>query len=236
MTENLDQNGTEIGGAKIGVGKWDKKTEYRVFIGTNVTLAAGITICPGAIIGSKANVRKSITVPGVYVGNPARIVRSVKIVKGKNVIIERSAEVGAQPYLFHGGKIVVPEMGVVFGNDVWVGCGAIIMSGSERPTYLGNNVKVAQFSNVGHDSILNDGVMISAGVTLGGFSEIGRGTYIGMGVTVRNRIKVGEFSFIGQNSNVVKDIPDNVVAFGNPCRVQKRRSGYIAYLLKRLFK
>jgi len=72
MTENVSHRGEEIGGAKIGFGDWDGESMYRVFVGTNVTLAAGIEICPGAIIGSKTNVRKSITEPGVYVGNPAR--------------------------------------------------------------------------------------------------------------------------------------------------------------------
>ena len=75
MTENINHYGVEVGGAHIGSGKWDKKTRYRVFIGTNVTLAAGIDICAGTIIGSKANVRKSITEPGVYIGNPARLIK-----------------------------------------------------------------------------------------------------------------------------------------------------------------
>ena len=66
MTENLDHRGKELGGAKIG---------KNVFIGTNVTLAAGITVCDGAIIGSKSNVRKDITEVGVYIGNPARKVK-----------------------------------------------------------------------------------------------------------------------------------------------------------------
>ena len=72
MTENISHRGEEIGGAHIGIGEWDKKTKYRVFIGTNVTLAAGIEICSGTIIGTKANVRKSILEPGIYIGNPAR--------------------------------------------------------------------------------------------------------------------------------------------------------------------
>ena len=72
MTENLNHRGEEIGGAHIGTGKWDRETEYRVFVGTNVTLVAGIEVCSGTIIGSKANVRKSITEPGIYIGNPAR--------------------------------------------------------------------------------------------------------------------------------------------------------------------
>ncbi len=72
MTENLNHKGEPVGGAHIGIGVWSKKKQFRVFIGTNVTLAAGITICPDVVIGSKANVRKSITEPGVYIGNPAR--------------------------------------------------------------------------------------------------------------------------------------------------------------------
>ena len=75
MTENVNHRGEEVGGAKIGVGDWDGSTEYRVFIGTNVTLAAGIVIVPGVVIGSKANVRKDITESGVYVGSPAKLLR-----------------------------------------------------------------------------------------------------------------------------------------------------------------
>jgi len=63
MTENLDHQRNPIGGAYI---------ERGVFVGTNVTLSSGIRICEGAVIGTKANVRKSVTEPGVYVGNPAR--------------------------------------------------------------------------------------------------------------------------------------------------------------------
>ena len=72
MTENLNHKGESVGGAQIGVGAWDREKPFRVFIGTNVTLAAGITICPDVVIGTKANVRKSITEPGIYLGNPAR--------------------------------------------------------------------------------------------------------------------------------------------------------------------
>ena len=72
MTENVSHEGEEVGGAHIGAGEWMKRNRYRVFIGTNVTLAAGIVICPDVIIGSKSNVRKSITEPGIYYGNPAR--------------------------------------------------------------------------------------------------------------------------------------------------------------------
>lgn len=41
-------------------------------IGSNATLLQGIFVCPGTIIGAGALVNKNITVPGVYVGNPAQ--------------------------------------------------------------------------------------------------------------------------------------------------------------------
>ena len=63
MTENLNHRQESIGGAHIGSG---------CFIGVNVTLAAGIKIANGSIIGTKSNVRKDILEPGVYIGNPAR--------------------------------------------------------------------------------------------------------------------------------------------------------------------
>lgn len=75
MTENLNHKGEALGGTHIGTGEWNHETKYRVFIGTNVTIAAATEICSGTIIGSKANVRKNIAESGVYIGNPARLWR-----------------------------------------------------------------------------------------------------------------------------------------------------------------
>jgi len=235
MTENLNHIGEEIGGAHIGIGDWDRKTKNRVFIGTDVTLASGIEICSGAVIGSNSNVRKSITEPGVYMGNPARLWVPRKIKKGKNVIVEAGADIGAQPYTFtDDGELIIPKFGVTIGDNVWIGTKCVIMNGTVRDTHIGKGVKVAQYCNVGHDSIIEDGVNISAGVLMGGFSKIGKNADIAIGVTIRNRVSVGRLSLIGQGSNVVKNIPDNVVAYGNPCRVIKKRYNILEYTLRRL--
>jgi len=235
MTENLNHKGEEIGGAHIGAGEWDRKTRYRVFIGTDVTLASGIEICSGVIIGSNSNVRKSILEPGVYMGNPARLWTQRKVTYGKNVIVEPGAVVGAQPYTFDGkGELRIPEFGVTIGDNSWIGTKCVIMRGTERDTCLGKNVKVAQYCNIGHDSRIEDGGQISAGVLMGGFSTVGKNADIGMGVTIRNRVSVGRLTLIGQESNVVKDIPDNVVAYGNPCRVIRKRYNLLEYTLRRL--
>lgn len=46
-----------------------------VFVGSNAVLAHGVSVVAGAIIGAGSVVVSDITVPGVYVGNPARKIR-----------------------------------------------------------------------------------------------------------------------------------------------------------------
>lgn len=48
---------------------------------------------------------------------------------------------------------------------------------------------------------------------------IGNDVWIGANTIVLGGVKIGNGAVIGAGSVVVKDIPDNVVAFGNPCKV-----------------
>lgn len=48
---------------------------------------------------------------------------------------------------------------------------------------------------------------------------IGNGCWIGGGVIILPGVSIGNGSVIGAGSVVTKDIPDNSLAAGNPCRV-----------------
>ena len=48
---------------------------------------------------------------------------------------------------------------------------------------------------------------------------VGRNVWIGSGVQIMPGITIGDNSVIGAGSVVTKNIPSNVVAVGNPCRV-----------------
>ena len=48
---------------------------------------------------------------------------------------------------------------------------------------------------------------------------IGDNCWIGSGVTILPGVTIGSNAVIGAGSVVTKDIPENVIAIGNPCRV-----------------
>lgn len=51
--------------------------------------------------------------------------------------------------------------------------------------------------------------------------HIGRNCWLGAGVIVMPGVTIGDNSVIGAGSVVTRDIPANVVAVGNPCRVMR---------------
>lgn len=53
---------------------------------------------------------------------------------------------------------------------------------------------------------------------------IGENTWIGAGVNIVPGVHIGKDVIIGAGSVVTKNIPDNVVAVGNPCRVLRQVS------------
>ena len=89
-------------------------------------------------------------------------------------------------------------------------------------TKIGNFVSLNRNSSVGHHTILENYVTIQPGANICGFVTIGEGTLVGVGANVIDGIKIGKNSIIGAGSVVTKDIPDNVIAYGNPCKIIRK--------------
>jgi acetyltransferase-like isoleucine patch superfamily enzyme len=77
-------------------------------------------------------------------------------------------------------------------------------------------------STVGHHVVLENYVTLQPGANVCGFVTIGEGTLIGVGANILDGIKIGKNSIIGAGSVVTKNVPDNVVAYGIPCKVIKK--------------
>ena len=86
-------------------------------------------------------------------------------------------------------------------------------------TTIGDFVSINRHVSIGHHTIINDFCSINPGVNIAGNVVIGEGTTIGMGTNILHQVKIGKNSVIGAGSVVTKDIPDNVVAYGSPCKI-----------------
>ena len=95
--------------------------------------------------------------------------------------------------------------GVIIQTDCHIGKGAIVNNGV----------------TVDHDGKIGDYVHLAPGVHLAGNVEVGEESWIGIGSSVREGIHIGPRAMVGAGSVVVEDIPGDVVAYGNPCKVAR---------------
>lgn len=81
---------------------------------------------------------------------------------------------------------------------------------------IGNNVTFSiRVCLLAHDASTKNFL----GYTKIGKIEIGDNVFIGANTTILPDVTIGNNSIVGANSVVTKDIPENVVAAGNPARV-----------------
>jgi len=104
-------------------------------------------------------------------------------------------------------------------TEIGSGCLINALSSIGPHTKIGNFVSINGNSLVGHHDVIGDFVTINPGVNIAGHSIIGENTIIGMGTNVLNGVSIRKNVIIGAGSLVVKDIPDNVVAYGSPCKI-----------------
>ena len=86
-------------------------------------------------------------------------------------------------------------------------------------TTIGNFVSINRHVSIGHHTTIGDYCSINPGTNIAGNVMIDEGTTIGMGVNILDGIKIGKNSIIGAGSIVTKNIPNNVIAYGSPCKI-----------------
>ncbi|PIG91001.1 sugar O-acetyltransferase [Gloeocapsopsis sp. IPPAS B-1203] len=90
--------------------------------------------------------------------------------------------------------------------------------------YLGNNVLLAPKVQIYTAYHPLDAEMRRSGLEMAAPIAIGDDVWIGGGAIICPGITIGNNTTIGAGSVVTKDIPANVVAAGNPCRIMRLSS------------
>jgi maltose O-acetyltransferase len=136
----------------------------------------------------------------------------------KHVFKELFAETG-QKFLIENPFICDYGYNIYWGENSYANFGCVILDSA--PVRIGKNVMLApsvQILTATHPleaAVRNAGQEFAKPITIGDNVWIGGGAIINPGVTIGNN------SVIGSGSVVTKDMPANVVAAGNPCRVIK---------------
>jgi sugar O-acyltransferase (sialic acid O-acetyltransferase NeuD family) len=120
---------------------------------------------------------------------------------------------------------VVQHPSAVVARSAVIGRGTAILAGS----HVGPGSRVGEFcivntgGSLDHDCTMDSFSSIAPGVFMGGLVQVGECAAIGVGASISDRISIGKHAVIGTGSAVVRDVPDLVVAYGNPARVKRPR-------------
>ena len=178
-----------------------------------------------AIIGNNPQIQDYVEI-GKY---PERC--SITII-GDNAIIRSHSVIYAGNRIgnnFQTGHGALVRENNIIGDNVSIGTHSVI----ERENTIGNNVRVHSNSFIPEFVIIEDGVWIGPSTTILNVLHppcprvedcaknvvIKTGAKIGGNVTIGPRVTIGARSLLGMGSVVTKDIPDDVLAYGNPARV-----------------
>lgn len=142
--------------------------------------------------------------------------------KRQKLMKEMFAEIGENCYIepplhanwggrnVHLGKFVYCNFNVTFVDDTHIYIGDYTM--------LAPNVVIATAAHPILPELREKQYQFNLPV------HIGRNCWLGAGVIVLPGVTIGDNTVIGAGSVVTKDIPANVVAVGNPCRVLREIS------------
>lgn len=127
---------------------------------------------------------------------PWPVFPSARVLHWRNIKIGRSCAPG-----FSHGCYIQARNGIVIGDNFRIGPNVGLISANHDPDDFDRHLP-------------------------GEPIVIGNNVWIGMNAVVLPGVKIGDNVIIGAGSVVTSDIPSNVIAAGNPCRVLREKPPY----------
>ncbi|MCL2103779.1 MAG: UDP-3-O-(3-hydroxymyristoyl)glucosamine N-acyltransferase [Kiritimatiellaeota bacterium] len=202
-------------GVRLGkgghVGAWTV-IEGDTVIGDNCIIEAQVFIGPQVRLGNGCHVYPQVTI------------REGSII-GHRAILHSGVRIGGDGYGFNpvqnaDGSITIekiPQIGIVeIGDDVEIGCNTTIDRARFGRTRIGNNVKIDNLVQIGHNVQIGDdsGIIAQAGVA--GSTRIGTGCLIWAQAGISGHLTIGDRAQVGPASGLSKSIPPGEYYIGLP--------------------
>ena len=108
------------------------------------------------------------------------------------------------------------------GSNVYINSNLTIVD--DGHIYLGDKVMLGPNVTIATANHPIDPELRARGLQYNKNVHIGENAWIGANVVIVTGVRIGKNAVIGAGSVVTKDIPDNTLAVGNPCRVLREIS------------
>jgi UDP-3-O-[3-hydroxymyristoyl] glucosamine N-acyltransferase len=200
------------------------------FIDPSAVLEDGVVLAPGVVVGPEARIGAGTQVgantaigPGVAIGRDCVIGANVTIgfaLIGDRVRILAGAVIGEAGFgtaASAAGQIDMPQLGRVLLQDgVTVGANSCIDRGTWEDTVVGENTKIDNQVQVGHNVHLGRSCVLCGHVGLSGSTIVGDGAQFGAKAGVADHVTIGAGAQVIAASGVMRDIPAGEAWGGAP--------------------
>ncbi|MEX0268476.1 acyl-ACP--UDP-N-acetylglucosamine O-acyltransferase [Leptolyngbyaceae cyanobacterium UHCC 1019] len=187
-------------------------------------------IHPTAVIHPGAELHPTVTVePYAVIG--AKVKVGADTVIGSHVVLDGWTEIGERNQIFPGAAIGLAsqdkkydgtESLVKIGNDnrireyVTINCATY----ADEITLIGNGNLLMAYTHIAHNCVIENEVIITNAVSLGGDVHIESQARIGGMTGVHQGVRIGRLAMIGGMSRITRDVPPYMLVEGNAARVR----------------
>lgn len=134
---------------------------------------------------------------------------------GPGATIGTPPEVRSAPHLAIWDEVDELQPTVIGSRNI-IREGVSVQRSNYRQTSLGDECFVMSRAYIAHDCIIEDGVTISANVSLAGHCHIQTKSTLGLASTFHQFSVVGTGAMVGMSSAVTKDVPPYAMFYGVP--------------------
>ncbi len=181
-------------------------------------------IHPSARIGEGCRIGANVVIGrSVEIGEGTKIYSGVSIQSariGKNCIIHAGARIGQDGFGFAmgmGEHVKVPQLGgVIIGDNVEIGANSCVDRGSGPDTVIGDNTKIDNLVQIGHNVEIGKNCVIVSQVGIAGSTKVGDYTVIGGQAGISGHVKVGSGVRIAAGTGVIKNVESGKTVGGAP--------------------
>ncbi|MEZ0327233.1 MAG: UDP-3-O-(3-hydroxymyristoyl)glucosamine N-acyltransferase [Fimbriimonas sp.] len=201
--------------------------DQRAHIASSASVGAYAVVEKGAVIGENCRVY-----PFCYVGENCSLAEGVTLYP--HVVLYQDVQIGARSVI-HAGTILgadgfgfvwdgerhqkMPQVGaVVIGADCEVGALSAIDRATMEQTSVGDDTKIDNMVQVGHNTHIGEHVILASGVGISGSSVVGDRVKMAGMVGVGDHVTIADDVTIAARSATTTDVPKAGVYMGFPLR------------------